>query len=62
MQSDLEDEQRLAKIFKQLDRNGSGRIDMQDLTAALKGFGMSAQYAEVSVIYTIFPLWKKEKN
>lgn len=41
--------QRLEAMFKHLDRNGNGRIDVQDLTAALKGFGMSLQYAEVSI-------------
>lgn len=48
-ETDLEMDERLANIFKKLDRNGNGRIDIQDLTAALKGFGMSEQYAEVSV-------------
>lgn len=38
---------RLELMFKQLDRSGNGRIDIQDLTAALKEFGMSMQYAEV---------------
>lgn len=52
--SEFEDEQRLAIIFKQLDRSGNGRIDIQDLTAALKGFGMSTQYAEVSIIILIY--------
>ena len=41
------DEDRWAKIFSQLDRNGNGRIDVHDLSAALKDFGMSHQYAEV---------------
>lgn len=48
-ESDLESEERLGQIFKQLDRNGNGRIDIQELTGALKGSGMPAQYAEVSV-------------
>lgn len=42
------DEERLAKLFKQLDRSGNGRIDIHDLSAALKDFGMSDKYAEVS--------------
>lgn len=42
------EEERLAKLFKQLDRSGSGRIDIHDLSAALKDFGMSDKYAEVS--------------
>lgn len=39
--------QRLEAMFKHLDRNSNGRIDIQDLTIALKDFGMSLQYAEV---------------
>lgn len=45
--SDMESEKRLANIFKQLDRNGNERIDIQELTTALKGQGISQQYAEV---------------
>lgn len=47
-ETDLEIEKRLANIFNRLDRNGNGRIDIQDLISALKGVGMSQQYAEVS--------------
>lgn len=49
VETDLEIEERLGQIFKRLDRYGNGRINIQDLTSALKGVGMSAQYAEVSV-------------
>lgn len=42
------DEERLEKLFKQLDRNNNGKIDVHDLSAALKEFGLSSQYAEVS--------------
>lgn len=42
------DEERLEKIFNQLDRKGNGRIDIHDLSASLKAFGMSDKYAEVS--------------
>lgn len=45
------DEERLEKIFNNLDRSGNGRIDIQDLSAALKASGMSDKYAEVSVTY-----------
>lgn len=48
-ESDYEIEERLANIFNRLDRSGNGRIDIQDLISALKGVGMSQQYAEVSV-------------
>lgn len=40
------DEERLERIFKKLDRDGNGRIDIHDLSAALKEFGLSHQYAE----------------
>ncbi|XP_055611108.1 calcium-binding mitochondrial carrier protein SCaMC-2 isoform X4 [Uranotaenia lowii] len=40
------DEERLEKIFNKLDRDGNGRIDIHDLSEALKEFGLSHQYAE----------------
>lgn len=46
-ESDHETEERLENIFKTLDRNGNGRIDIQELTVSLKDLGMSHQYAEV---------------
>ena len=54
VETDLEIEQRLGSIFERLDRNGNGRINIQDLTCALKGVGMSTQYAEVGVILFLF--------
>lgn len=51
--NDVESEERLALIFKSLDRNGNGRIDIQELSSALKGSGMPHQYAEVSVVIII---------
>lgn len=41
------DEERLEKLFKTLDRDGNGRIDIADLSAALKDVGISHKYAEV---------------
>lgn len=41
------DEERLEELFNQLDRDGNGRIDVHDLSAALKDHGLSHQYAEV---------------
>lgn len=41
------DEERLEKIFNKLDRDGNGRIDIHDLSEALREFGLSHQYAEV---------------
>lgn len=43
-----EDEERLEKLFNQLDRDGNGRIDVHDLSEALREFGLSSVYAEVS--------------
>lgn len=45
-----EDEERLGNLFKQLDRDGNGRIDIHDLSEALREFGLSSVYAEVSTI------------
>ncbi|TMW52839.1 hypothetical protein DOY81_002106, partial [Sarcophaga bullata] len=41
-----EDEERLEKLFNQLDRDGNGRIDVHDLSEALREFGLSSVYAE----------------
>lgn len=48
------DEERLEKLFNQLDRNNNGKIDVHDLSAALKEFGLSSQYAEVSWLPSSF--------
>lgn len=45
-----EDEERLEKLFAKLDRNGNGKIDVHDLSMALKEFGVHHDYAEVSAI------------
>lgn len=41
------DEQRLEELFKKLDKDRNGRIDIHDLSEALKDLGLSHQYAEV---------------
>lgn len=43
------DEERLGKIFKELDRDGNGRIDIHDLSESLKENGLCHTYAEVIV-------------
>lgn len=43
-----EDEERLEKLFNRLDKNGNGRIDIHDLSAALREYGVHHGYAEVS--------------
>lgn len=44
-----EDEERLEKLFKSLDVDGNGKIDIHDLSGALKEFGVHQKYAEVSL-------------
>ncbi|XP_022192471.1 calcium-binding mitochondrial carrier protein SCaMC-1-B isoform X1 [Nilaparvata lugens] len=41
-----EDEERLEKIFKSLDVDGNGKIDIHDLSVALKDFGVHHKYAQ----------------
>ncbi|CAH1966306.1 unnamed protein product [Acanthoscelides obtectus] len=41
-----EDEERLEKLFSLLDKNGNGRIDIHDLSAALREHGVHHGYAE----------------
>ncbi|KAJ3663699.1 hypothetical protein Zmor_007929 [Zophobas morio] len=43
----FEDEERLGKLFKKLDKDGNGKIDIRDLSEALKGTGVHQHYAEV---------------
>lgn len=58
-ETEFETVQRLESIFKRLDRSGNGRIDIQDLSAALKDLGMSLQYAEVILLsnYILYVIW-----
>lgn len=42
-----EDEERLGKLFSRLDKNGNGRIDIHDLSDALREHGVHHGYAEV---------------
>lgn len=46
-ETEFETVKRLESIFQRLDRSGNGRIDIQDLSIALKDLGVSLQYAEV---------------
>ncbi|RZF34028.1 hypothetical protein LSTR_LSTR017474 [Laodelphax striatellus] len=45
-----EDEERLEKIFKSLDVDGNGKIDIHDLSVALKDFGVHHKYAQVWLV------------
>lgn len=42
------DEQRLEDLFNKLDKDSNGRIDIHDLSEALKDLGLCGTYAEVS--------------
>lgn len=42
-----EDEERLERLFNRLDKNSNGRIDIHDLSAALREYGVHHGYAEV---------------
>lgn len=42
-----EDEVRLEKIFNSLDLDGNGKIDIHDLSLALRDFGVHHSYAQV---------------
>lgn len=44
-----EDEERLEGLFKSLDVNGDGKIDIHDLSKALHDFGVHAKYAKVGL-------------
>lgn len=50
-ETERESEERLEGLFKRLDRKGNGRIDIHDLTGALKEFNLSVQYAEVKITF-----------
>uniref|UniRef100_A0A1Y1NB82 EF-hand domain-containing protein n=1 Tax=Photinus pyralis TaxID=7054 RepID=A0A1Y1NB82_PHOPY len=41
-----EDEERLEKVFANLDRDGNGKIDIHDLSVELKKLGVHHHYAE----------------
>lgn len=44
-----EDEERLGKLFSLLDKKGNGRIDIHDLSVALREHGVHHGYAEVKI-------------
>lgn len=48
-----EDEERLGKIFNNLDLDGNGKIDIHDLSVALKEFGVSHRDAQVKELFVI---------
>lgn len=44
-----EEEERFEKLFIKLGRGGDGKIDIENLSDALKEFGLHHRYAEVSI-------------
>lgn len=52
-----EDEERLEKLFNSLDKNSNGRIDIHDLSEALREYGLHHGYAEVCALIS-FKLFK----
>lgn len=42
-----ENEDRLERLFVKLDQDGNGKIDIHDLSVALKEVGVHQHYAEV---------------
>lgn len=46
--SSVEDEERIERMFKALDLDGNGKIDIHDLSVFLKETGVSPHYAKVS--------------
>jgi solute carrier family 25 phosphate transporter 23/24/25/41 len=54
-----EDEERIGKIFSTLDLDGNGKIDIYDLSAALKEFGVSHYDAQVRYLKIIIIIASK---
>lgn len=50
------EEKRLEELFKKLDLDGNGKIDIHDLSEALKDSKFGQQYAEVSYGYSPFTI------
>lgn len=58
-----EDEERLEKLFNSLDLDGKGKIDIHDLSEALKKAGLHHGYAEVrSFLLNPTPLFPFEAD
>lgn len=47
-----EDEERYGELFKNLDIDGKGKIDIHDLSAALKESGLDYKYAQVFITHS----------
>lgn len=51
-----QDEERLERLFQALDLDGNGRIDVHDLSYALREVGVHTQYAQVLRMSYIFSI------
>lgn len=50
-ETQLDEEERIEQLFKSLDLDGNGKIDIHDLSVTLKGAGVHPEYAKVYVFY-----------
>jgi len=59
-----QDEERLECLFQRLDLDGNGRIDVHDLSRALRDAGVHTQYAQVFIkyIHDFYPSHIKESS
>jgi len=48
-----QDEERLARLFQRLDLDGNGRVDVHDLSHALREVGVHSQYAQVHLLHAL---------
>lgn len=48
-----QDEERLERLFQNLDLDGNGRIDVHDLSHALREAGVHSQYAQVFITFIL---------
>ncbi|RLU24995.1 hypothetical protein DMN91_003087 [Ooceraea biroi] len=48
-----QDEERLARLFQRLDLDGNGRIDVHDLSQALREVGVHSQYAHYAQVRSL---------
>jgi hypothetical protein len=56
------EEERLERLFKRLDMDGDGRIDIRDLTQALHDTGVHQGYAQVKPPRPLHPVSRGRKH
>lgn len=57
-----QDEERLSRVFERLDLDGNGRIDVHDLSQALRDVGVHTEYAQYAqvLIKRVFMIYIEE--